>query len=268
MRKNTFPMTSMRQSVRREFPAVVCLAVAALMLCGQPAAAQQPCPCPPEPPPGNWVGSTGFGLSLNRGNTDTTNLNFTFDAVHDAKTKNIWRFQGLYLRGETDGEVSVDRLFLQSRYERQLSAKAFAFGHVQYLRDEFKEIDYLLATSGGIGYKLVATDAVQFSVDGGLGVSWEKNPGFDVDTSGVVTGGDQLTWKLSPSATVTQSLSALWDADDFGDALYTFRAGLATSVLKRVELKIELLDAYKTKPPSDLVKKNDVAFLTAVVFKF
>jgi hypothetical protein len=39
-------------------------------------------------------------------------------------------------------------------------------------------------------------------------------------------------------------------------------------VLKQVELKVELLDAYKTKPPNDLVKKNDVAFLTAVVYKF
>jgi hypothetical protein len=27
-------------------------------------------------------------------------------------------------------------------------------------------------------------------------------------------------------------------------------------------------DAYKTKPPNDLVEKNDVAFLTAVVYKF
>jgi hypothetical protein len=38
--------------------------------------------------------------------------------------------------------------------------------------------------------------------------------------------------------------------------------------LKQVELKIQLLDAYKTKPPNDLVKKNDVAFLTTVVYKF
>jgi len=73
---------------------------------------------------------------------------------------------------------------------------------------------------------------------------------------------------VSPSATVTQGFSSLWDADDFGDALYTFSAGLSSSVLKQMELKIELLDAYKTKPPNDLVKKNDVAFLTALVYKF
>ena len=248
---------------------VCVLAFVSLVFCSQTALAQQTCPCPPPPPPpGNWEGSAGLGFSLNRGNTETTNLNVTFDATYDPKQKNLWKLQGLYLRGETDGEVSVDRLFLQGRYERKITTRAFVFGQAQYLRDEFKEIDYLLATSGGVGYKVIASDTVSFSVDGGAGVSWEKNPGLDVDTSGVITGGDQFTWKLSPSATITQSASALWDADDFGDALYTFSAGLTTSVLKQVELKIELLDAYKTKPPNDLVKKNDVAFLTAVVYKF
>ncbi len=144
------------------------------------------------------MGSAGLGFSLNRGNKDTTNLNVTFDAAYDPKTKNVFKFQGIYQRGETDGVKSVDRLFLQGRYERKLTERAFAFGQAQYLSDEFKEIDYLFATSGGLGYKLIATDAVSLSVDGGAGISWEKNPGFDVDTSAVITSSDQFSWKVSP----------------------------------------------------------------------
>ena len=76
----------------------------------------------------------------------------------------------------------MDRLFLQGRYERKLSARTFAFGQAQYLRDEFKEIDYLFATNGGFGYKILASDTVSLSVDAGVGVSWE-NPGLDVNSA-------------------------------------------------------------------------------------
>jgi putative salt-induced outer membrane protein len=240
----------------------------AIVIMWAASASGQTCPCPAEPPPGNWVGSAGLGFAINKGNTDTTNLNVSFDATYDPKTKDLWKFQGIYLRGETDGEPTVDRLFLLGRYERDITERAFAFGQAQYLRDDFKEIDSLIATSGGLGYKLVTTYRLTLSVDAGAGVSWEKNPGFEVDTSAVITAGDQLEFKLTPTATVTQGFAALWNADDFGDALYTFSAGFSTSVSKQIELKIELLDTYKTKPPNDLLEKNDVAMLTAVVYKF
>lgn len=43
--------------------------------------------------------------------------------------------------------------------------------------------------------------------------------------------------------------------------------GLAANVTTRAQLKIELLDTYKTKPTSDTIEKNDLAFLTSLVFK-
>ena len=65
--------------------------------------------------------------------------------------------------------------------------RMYVFGQNQYFRDTFKSIDYLIAPTGGIGYKLFDTAQTKLSVDGGLGVVWEKNPGFDVDSSGAVT---------------------------------------------------------------------------------
>ena len=92
--------------------ALICtILAAASKTVAQPA----PCPCPPEEPKGPWVGSAAFGFSLNRGNTDTTNVNLTFDATYDPKTKNVWKFQGLYQQGSTDGEQTIDRLFLIGR---------------------------------------------------------------------------------------------------------------------------------------------------------
>jgi len=241
-----------------------------------PAFAQTPA-APPPPPP--WTGNAGFGLSLSRGNTATTNLNLSFEATRDPKTASVWKFKGLYLRGENNGTVAVDRLNLEGRYEHSLGSRAYAFGNLQFLKDQFKDIDYLVAPSGGIGYKLIATPATTFNADGGLGVKHEKNSSLERNgdmavqmtrrrTDVVVTASDKFEHKLSTTATLTQSISALWRAKDWGDALYTFAAGAAAALTTRTQLKVELLDTYASRPPTAAVKSNDVALLTAVVYKF
>jgi putative salt-induced outer membrane protein len=256
-------VTVSRNSARR----AGCLVMGAWMATVGIARAQTPQPAPPETPPG-WSGNAGFGFSLNRGNTSTTNLNLTFEATDDPKTRSVWKFKGLYLRGDNNGTLAVDRLLLQARDERTLSRRVYAFGQLQFLEDQFKQIDSLIAPSAGLGYKLLMAPMTTLSVDGGLGVKWEKNPGFDTRTSAVFTASDKFEHKLSTTAALTQAFDALWNADDVGNALYTFTAGAAAALTTRTQLKIELLDAYATRPPTIDVKSNDVALLTALVYKF
>jgi putative salt-induced outer membrane protein len=249
------------------------LAIALVVLAGSPARAQEPpaatCPCPPKPAePPVWTGSAGFGLSLNRGNTDTTNVSLSAAATRDPKTRDVWKFQALYLRGDTSGTATADRLSASARYERSLNKRVFVFGDLAYLRDRFKSIDYLVAPSGGIGYRLVSNERVEFAADTGLGMKWEKNPGLDVRTSAVFTAGDKFEYKLSPTAKITQSFAGLWDVDEWGDALHTFACGVAASMTTRSQLKLEVLDTYATRPPSPDIKHNDVALLAALVYKF
>ena len=230
--------------------------------------AQTPQPAAPAGPPPLWTGNAGLGFTMNRGNTSTTNLNISGEATRDPKTNSVWKLKGLYLRGTTNDALSVDRLVLEGRNERSLTTRVYAFGQLQFLQDEFKDIDYLVAPAGGLGYKLVATPATTFNVDGGFGVKFEKNPGVDQRTDAVVTASDKFEHKLSPAATITQGFSALWSVDDFDDAIYSFSAGIAAAITARTQLKLELLDTYASRPPSADVKKNDVAVITALVYKF
>jgi putative salt-induced outer membrane protein YdiY len=87
----------------------------------------------------------------------------------------------------------ANRLSLNLRDEYSLTTRVFVFGQNQYLRDEFKNIDYLLAPTGGIGYKLYDTATTKLAVDGSVGGVWEKNPGFDVSASGALNVGERLT---------------------------------------------------------------------------
>jgi putative salt-induced outer membrane protein len=232
------------------------------------AQAQPPAAPPPPPPPQAWTGSAGLGFSLNRGNTSTTNLNATFEANQNPTLRSVWKFKGLYIRGETDGALAVDRLLLETRNERTLTTRTYGFAQLQFLEDQFKEIDYLFAPSAGVGYKVVMTPQTSFNVDGGVGYKAEKNPGFDRRDDVVITASDKFEHKLSATATVMQSFGALWKANEFDDALYTFTTGIAAALTTRTQVKVELLDTFSTDPPNPNVKRNDVALLTAFVYKF
>ena len=62
-------------------------------------------------------------------------------------------------------------------------------------------------------------------------------------------------------------MTALWKTKEWDDSLYTFSFGVAASISARTQLKVEVLDVYKNRPPLETIKKNDVAVLMALVYK-
>jgi putative salt-induced outer membrane protein YdiY len=256
---------AMLEPVRLSLVLVLFLLLASAASAQPPAA---PAPVPPEPPPPLWTGSAAAGFSMNRGNTDTTNFNLSFEATRDPKTHSVWKFKALYLRGDTGGTATVDRFLADARNERDLAARVYVFGELQFLEDQFKQIDYLWAPAGGVGYKLIAAPMTTFNVDAGLGAKIEKDTGLDSRTDAVVTMSDKFEHKVSKTSSITQGFSGLWKANDFGDVIYAFTAGVAASITARTQLKFEFLDSYVSRPPSASVKQNDVALLTAFVYKF
>jgi putative salt-induced outer membrane protein len=222
---------------------------------------------PAEPPP-VWTGSGGAGLSIKSGNSDTSNYNLTIELVHDPASPNLMKWKALYLRGAQDDTVTVNRTSLGFRDEYSLSPRTFLFGQLDYLRDTFKEIDYLIAPTAGIGYKVLDTEPTKFAVDAGVGGVWEKNPGFDVNANGALTAGEQLAHQLNAAVVLRHAATGLWKMDDRGDSLYTVSVGLAVALAEHLQLTIDVLDSYKNRPPTAAIKKNDVAVVTAIVVKY
>ena len=231
-----------------------------------PATAQPP-PAQTPAPPKIWTVTVSAGLALTSGNTDTSSVNAAYDVVYNPQTKNVVKSDGLFLRSATEDELSAHRTSLNIRDEYSLTPRFFVFGQNQYLKDEFKDIEYLLAPTAGVGYRIFDTAATKLTVDGSAGVVWEKNPGFDVDTSGALAFGEKLTQTLTATTTLTQAVAGLWKTSDFADALYTAGIGVAVAISTHTQLKVEILDTYKNRPPLPTIQKNDVAVLMAFVYK-
>ena len=215
-----------------------------------------------------WSGDFGAGLSLTRGNSDTKNINLALNLAQRISARNQAKYDAFYLRADNAGELTVDRTTFGARDEYAVSPLTYAFADAHFLRDKFKEIDYLVTPSVGAGHHLIKNATLDVAAEGGLGFVVEKDAGLSRETSGAVNAKQLLTWKFSPTATLGETAAGLWKTRDFGDALYHLEASLASNLTARSQLKLSALDDYKTRPPRAGIKKNDMSLIAAIVMKF
>jgi putative salt-induced outer membrane protein len=226
-----------------------------------------PVPPPPPPPPG-WAGNISAGLAITNGNANTSNFNLALKATFDPENPHLLTMDALYLRGSNEGETNVSRTSLNAREDYSLTERASVFGQLRYLRDTFKGIDYLAAPTLGVGYKVVNLERTRFNVDAGAGVVWERDSEFGMTTTdGAITAGETFTHNLTATTVITHGAMGLWKAADFADSLYTVGLGLSAALTARIQLKLEVLELYKSQPPPGKLNQ-DVSFLTSVVYSF
>jgi putative salt-induced outer membrane protein YdiY len=242
------------------------LALAAMVTVGRHNAFAQAAPAAPVPPP-VWTGSFGAGLALTNGNADTTNFNFAAKVAHDPMNPHVMTADAFYLHGTNQGDTIVSRSTFNVRDDYSLTDRTAVYGQFQYLRDTFKSIDYLTGPTVGVAYKLVNLEPTKFTIDAGGGIIWERNTSLGTTTSGAVTLGENFTHRFSGTTNISHFAKGLWKTSDVGDALYSVGVGLASAITPKTQLKVELLELYKSLPAPGR-EKGDVSFLTSVVYSF
>jgi putative salt-induced outer membrane protein YdiY len=246
----------------RKVKNVVCL----LVVCAAwaPAAAWAQA----DPVPQGLSGSASFGLSLTQGNTDTLSLNAAVDSIYDPKTKNLMKWNALFLRGKQNGVLSVNRVAGSFRDELSVSKHFFMFAQFDALHDTFKGVDYLYAPTGGVGYKTIDTKRTTFDVNAGVGAVLEKDTGIDPRGSGAATFGQKFVYQVTEAMTLKESLNTLLKENDLADWLYAFDVGVTAKINSRFSLSVDLLDTFKNQPVEGLTHKHDLAVVTSIVAKY
>jgi putative salt-induced outer membrane protein YdiY len=213
------------------------------------------------------TGNFAAGLTLTKGNSDTRTFNLALSLEYRSRPRNLIKADGFYLNSREEGVSSVARTSAHLRDEYSLSDRYFAFGDLQFLKDQFKLIDSLIASTAGAGVFLVKNDKEELSADLGAGIITERDEGLDRTTSGVVRAGESYRLKISKSANFYENAFALWKTRDTADAYYHLEVALGAAINDHAELKIALLDEFKNKPPASTVKKNDVAGIVSIGYK-
>lgn len=232
-----------------------------------------------------WTGGANVGFSVARGNSETENLAVAFNAAHTtAKDKLSLYANSIYTVNNLATPSTVANIVQGGfRFDRNVSARLFAFGAADYMSNQLQFLDLRSVYSGGFGFHAIKTAATTLNILGGVNYTHEvysDGPELlppttpPVFTSYGVTNrfvaltlGEELTQKLGKSTVVTENFYIFPDLQQTGQYRGTFNFGTVTKLSKWLGWQNSLSDIYVSNPPSS-AKKNDLIITTGLNIAF
>ncbi|OWQ85701.1 hypothetical protein CDN99_21735 [Roseateles aquatilis] len=222
---------------------------------------------------GQWRALLTAGASLSSGNSDSTTVNLSGEAVKATKTDKL-TFNGRVLYVKNDDTDSEQRYAAGAHYQRDLNERVFGFGQFDALRDEPANLSSRYSLGGGLGYHVIKRDDLTFDVSGGLGYTRERYlqpeivDGQPRDAYGntEVLLAEESTHKFSETTTFRQKLTFLPNLRNSDQYRTVFDAGVSVAMTKRLSLTATVSHRYDSDPGPGL-KKSDVLFITGVSFR-
>ena len=227
---------------------------------------------------GEWRGIGGASLATTSGNTSTTNVLLNADMARATAADKISLGAMVnYARGKNAGvsQTTADKWAAQGEYDYNLSPQLFVFGKLGLEADKIIDLSLRTSMAGGVGYKLIETKELAFTVFGGLGYTTDK---YSVNqTVGGDTGrkfsrtslyvGEESSHQVAPNVAFKQRLDLYPGLTGDKAFLARFNAGLSVAMSTTLNLTVAVVDTYNSRPPVGL-KRNDLGIFTGVNVKF
>jgi putative salt-induced outer membrane protein len=216
-----------------------------------------------------WSGFIETGLSLSRGNSDTTNFNLGMNAARTTTRDKISvSFTSLYTRTEVDGvsALAADAIRGGIRYDLNVSSRVFGFGFTTEEYDKFQDLDLRAVFGGGFGYHVIKHDTTTFDVFGGGSLDKEFYTAL-TRSSGEALVGEEFMHKIGKTTVIDERFSFYPNVSYGGQYRMTFLGSAVTSINKWLSFHLTLSDVYVTNPPPN-IKGNDALLSTGLRVTF
>ncbi|MFA9439903.1 YdiY family protein [Uliginosibacterium sp. sgz301328] len=220
----------------------------------------------PQSGNGRWTGSLGFGMTISRGNSNSTQASLSADAVRALRDSRIV-LHGLFIRNTSNGDTTADNDLASARYERNFAQAWFGFGDATLERDPFKDLELRQTYGAGAGYRLLRAEGLQLNVYGGLAYTFEDNKTAS-DAKGIEPMvGNDFTYALSQTATLSQRWVLFPNTVGRGGIRSVFQVDLSTKITERFGLQLSVLNKFREKVlPGE--KKSDTIIFTGITANF
>jgi putative salt-induced outer membrane protein YdiY len=213
-----------------------------------------------------WKHELEAGFNGSTGNSESTNIHTGYsgrykDADHG------WKFIAAYDKAKSDGVESRNQFFADLLKDWYWSDSPwFAFTQGRYDRDEFKDWDYRLSASGGVGYEFIKSDT--WYLAGRLGLGGNKTYGAqdEVFTQEALFGLD-ASWTISERESVDFKTTYYPSLEESGEYRNISALNWRMTMLEQgtLAMKIGLINEYDSMaaPETD---KSDFKYNLSLVW--
>ena len=218
---------------------------------------------------GAWGGYLDSGLSLARGNANTTNFTIGATAARTTEKNKASAFvNSIYSTGTTNGVslTTASAIHAGLRFDFNLSDRTFAFAFTDFDHDRFQQLDLRNVIGGGLGYHIIKTDSTNFDVFGGGSLNQEYFSNL-TRRSGEALAGESFDHKLSTAFSIKQRLEFYPNLSDLGQYRVVFDIAALTKISKFLSWQVAASERYITNPVNGL-KGNDLLLTSGVRVAF
>lgn len=193
--------------IRQLFSAICLLTLTSPVVMAQsadtPATPEQQATAKPKSP---WSGEAEVGILMTRGNTHTDSQNIKLGVQY---TTGPWQHKLKLesLRAQDNGVVSADRFTAGFRTTYQIGEKAYAFGDLRHLKDQFSGFESRNTEVAGYGRKLYRLPTFRWDVEVGAGGRQTRYTDNTRADDAVVRLATELEWKLTPTSEFKQHIN-------------------------------------------------------------
>jgi putative salt-induced outer membrane protein YdiY len=224
-----------------------------------------------QPPPNAfWTGSADTGLSLARGNANTTTLSATINTSRTSKIDKL-SFTGaaLYSEAALPGSslVAANARRGGFRYERNFSPRRFSFvsGDLEHDTRQFLNLRSVLGA--GLGQKLIQQPERTFDIFAGGSFNREDFSTGLQRVSAEALFSEASTHKLNRNFSVAQKLTVFPNLTQPGEYRITFDSSAVTALVRWLAWQVSVSNRYISNPVPG-AKTNDLLVTTGFRFNF
>ncbi len=217
-----------------------------------------------------WKGEGQLGASHASGNTDSVGLSAALELQRKGVDwTHILRGRADYQR--TNGATNREQYFAAYEPRIQASERLFGYGLAQYERNRFQGFDHRYALSGGLGYKVVATPAVNLSLKAGPAYRvTEFTSGTQESRLGALAAVD-FDWQLADGLKLTQGANVVAETGaaatvilDGANTTVNLVTGLDARLTGRLRSRLSYAVDYDSNPPAGSVSTDTISRFTLV----